>query len=98
MVKQLFNAFMKTGDPCFNISFVISSPDCTFVILRPLMAFIIVFLIPSKKEGKDKESIQSRDTIEESDKNTRKHTTQDSQEVSPFPAGDHKAARNRHRV
>ena len=31
----------------------------------------------------------------ESDKNTRKHHTQESQEVSPFPAGDHKAARNR---
>ena len=28
----------------------------------------------------------------ESDKNTRKHNTQESQEVSLFPAGDHKAA------
>ena len=27
--------------------------------------------------------------------NTRKHNTQESQEVSPFPAGDFKAARNR---
>ena len=33
--------------------------------------------------------------IWESDKNTRKHNTQESQEVNPFPAGDHKAARNR---
>ena len=33
------------------------------------------------------------DTIWESDKNTRKHNTQESQEVSPFRAGDHKAAR-----
>ena len=32
----------------------------------------------------------------DSDKNTRKHHIQDSQEVSPFPAGDHKAAMNRH--
>ena len=31
----------------------------------------------------------------ESDKKTRKHHIQDSQEVSPFPADDHKAARNR---
>ena len=31
----------------------------------------------------------------ESDKNTRKHNTQDSQEVNPFPAGDHMAATNR---
>ena len=30
-----------------------------------------------------------------SEKNTRKHHTQESQEVSPFPAGDHMAARNR---
>ena len=29
-------------------------------------------------------------TIWESDRNTRKHNTQESQEVSPFPAGDHK--------
>ena len=31
----------------------------------------------------------------ESDKNTRKHCIQEIQEVSPFPAGDHKAAMNR---
>ena len=54
----------------------------------------------SKDEGKDQESIRSsttptRDTILEGDKNTRKHHTQESQAVCPFPAGDHKAARNR---
>ena len=56
-----------------------------------------------KEEGKDQELIQSstnvphltRDTIWESYKNTRKHHTQESQEVSPFPVGDHKATRNR---
>ena len=37
----------------------------------------------------------TRDTIWESDKNTRKHRIQESQEVSRFPAGDDKAARNR---
>ena len=31
----------------------------------------------------------------ESDKNTRKHRTQESQEVSPFPAGYLNATRNR---
>ena len=31
----------------------------------------------------------------EGDKHTRKHHIQESQEVSPFPTGDHKAARNR---
>ena len=35
------------------------------------------------------------DTIQESDKNTRKHHTQESKEVSPFPTDDHKAATNR---
>ena len=37
----------------------------------------------------------TRDTLWESDKNTRKHHTQESKEASPFPAGDHKAASNR---
>ena len=32
----------------------------------------------------------------ESDKNSRNHHLHESQEVSPFPTGDHKAARNRH--
>ena len=31
----------------------------------------------------------------ESDKNTRKHHIQESEEASPFPASDHRAARNR---
>ena len=35
----------------------------------------------------------TQDTIWESDINTRKHHIQESQEVSPCPAGDHKAAR-----
>ena len=34
---------------------------------------------------------QTQDTMYESDKNTIKHHKQESQEVSPFPAGDHKA-------
>ena len=34
-------------------------------------------------------------TTSESDKNTIKHHIQESQEVGPFPAGDHKAAMNR---
>ena len=55
-------------------------------------------------ESKKKVTIRNRynhiahltqDTLWESDKITREHQTQESQEVSPFPAGDHKAARNR---
>ena len=37
----------------------------------------------------------SQDTTWESDKNTRKHHIQESQEVRSSPAGDHKAAMNR---
>ena len=37
----------------------------------------------------------AQDTTWESDKNRRKHHIQENQEVSPFPAGDHKAAMNR---
>ena len=37
----------------------------------------------------------TRDTIWENDKNTRKHHTQESQEVMPFLADYHKAERNR---
>ena len=36
----------------------------------------------------------TQDTIWKSDKNTRKHHIRDSQEASPFPAGDQKATRN----
>ena len=50
----------------------------------------------SKEEGKDQESIQSSTEHHVGKwQNTRKHHIQESQEVSPFPAGDHKAAMNR---
>ena len=53
----------------------------------------------SKKEGKDQESIQSSNHLTQ-DTNGRVTTSQlditkESQEVSPFPAGDHKASINR---
>ena len=38
----------------------------------------------------------TQDTTWQSDKNTGKHHIQKGQEVSPFPAGNHKAAMNRH--
>ena len=37
----------------------------------------------------------NQDNTWESNKNTINHHTQESQEVSPFPAGDHKATANR---
>ena len=55
----------------------------------------------SKIEGKGQESIQSstshdprHDMVMEGD--NKKTHIQGSQALSPFPAGDHKAARNRH--
>ena len=53
----------------------------------------------SKKDGKDEESIQSSTTPDpgyqwESDNVTIRHH-KESQEVSPFPAGEHKAITNR---
>ena len=50
-----------------------------------------------KKSVKIKNQVPhlTQDTIWESDKNTRIHYTQESQDVSPFPASAHKAARNR---
>ena len=56
----------------------------------------------SKKEGKDQKLIQSSTTPDQghhmkSNKITIhvKHHTQESQEVSPFPAGNNKATANR---
>ena len=53
------------------------------------------------EECKDQESVQLSTTPDkvhhmERDKNTRKHHTHASKEVSAFPAGDHKAAGSRH--
>ena len=55
----------------------------------------------SKRDCKDQESIQSSTTPDqvhhtgENDKGTRKHHIQESQEVSPFPTANHKAAIDR---
>ena len=56
--------------------------------------------LEGNEEGKDQELIQSCTTPDLRPhigkcKNTRKYDTQESPEVNPFPAGDHKAARNR---
>ena len=56
--------------------------------------------VQSIEEGKDQESIQSSTThgsghLMRKWQKQKKHHIQESQEVSPFPASDHKAARNR---
>ena len=40
----------------------------------------------------------TQNTVWETVKNTRKYNTYESEEVSPFLAGDHKAAINRHDI
>ena len=60
---------------------------------------IFTFSKQSKKEGKDQESIQSSTTPHpgyqwESD-NVTINITNTSQEIIPFPLGDHKASTNR---
>ena len=50
----------------------------------------------SKKEGKDQESIQLSTILDPGKVTTSQlDITNDSQAVSPFPAGDHKASTNR---
>ena len=56
--------------------------------------------LESKDEDKDQESIQSSTKPDPGhhmgkNKNTRRQQILERQEVSTFPAGDHKAARNR---
>ena len=59
----------------------------------------ILFKNLSKLRYKDQQSIQSSTTPDqdtnEKETNSQLDTTDESQEVSPFPAGDHKAHINR---
>ena len=62
--------------------------------------YTIHWSLQSKKECKDKESMQSSATPDQGIYNGKwqkhiKHHKQESQEVSPFPGGDHKASMNR---
>ena len=57
---------------------------------------LMFYDIDSKKNAKIRNRYNLTQDIKwESDKNTRKHHIQESQEASPFPAGDHNAAMNR---
>ena len=63
----------------------------------------ILFVSKVKKKAKVRNlynyvTHMTQDTVwyEKVTKTTIKHHIQGSQEVSPFPTGDHKAARNRH--
>ena len=61
---------------------------------------ISYFLCKVSKEAKIRNRYNqvphlTQDTTRESDRITIKHHSQESQEVSPFPAGDHKVTMNR---
>ena len=73
----------------------------SFLLVRPECVYWLIY--ESLKEGKDQESIQSSTTPDngyqwESDNVTiiQLYITNESQEVSPFPASDHKTSTNRH--
>ena len=80
---------------------------CLTALALELWFYVLVLEVRQIADNKvrKKENIRNRhnqiphpaqDTIWERNKYTRKHHAQESQEVSPFQAGDHKAARNRH--
>ena len=52
-------------------------------------------LIKGKKEGKDQESVQLSTTPDQGKWQRHNRHKYESQEVSPFPAADHKASTNR---
>ena len=70
------------------------------VIFLTVFLFLLRSLIYVKKKAKIKNGNNhvlhmTQDTIWKSNKNTTKHHTQQNKEVSHFPAGDHKIAKNR---
>ena len=70
--------------------------SCLYRIFMPPIVHVPVFYKVSKEKKTRNLYNQvphlTQDTTQESDKTTIKHHTQESQEVSPFPVGDHKAA------
>ena len=81
---------------CYNFS-IIAEPLTN--LLGKRVEFICTYNCQIKKEGKDQESIQSSTTPDpgyqwESDR-SQLDITSESQEVSAFPAGDHRASTNR---
>ena len=71
--------------------------SCADVSIQSLLGFS-PFKVMKKAEIRkryNQVSHLTQDTGWERDKNTAKRLIQESQEVSPFPAGDHKAARHR---
>ena len=91
--------FPKLHKRPFKSRLIANSSSCTSTELSKLLASCLTTIkVRLKAKIRNRyNQIQhlTQDTIWKSDKNTRKHHTQKDQDVSPFPAGDHKAARNR---
>ena len=84
------------SDSCFHVT-LYHSAGREYVSMHHILELL---LSKVRKKGKirldtTKNHNLIQDTILESDK-TQESITQESQGVSPFPAGDHKTARNRH--
>ena len=85
---------METEAYAVAIRISIPSPE----VIKLFSCSIHLFIQVSKKAKIRKRYNQvhlTQDTTLESDKNTRKYHIQESQEVSPFTAGSHKAAKKR---
>ena len=91
---------MRSASRCKKFKDACQTNYCLIEFRNKTQALILYILYKSKKEGKDQESIQSSATPVpgyqwESDNFTITDISNESQEVSPFPAGDHKTLINR---
>ena len=97
IMSRLLHANFRYSSKSLALSrlyLVMHVPGCKAPTQKPVSGYKI------RKKAKIKirhnqESHMTQNTTWKNDKNIRKHHTQKSQEVSPFPAGDHKAAKNR---
>ena len=74
-------------------------PDQPYTLLHIILVQTVCYgTCKSKKEGRDQKTIQSSTTPEQGYKGkvpvSQLDITNKSQEVNPFPAGDHKASTN----
>ena len=84
-------SFSKQNVLATNIDFALVSIDLPSATMPPLQRLYWTEI----RNRYNQAPHQTQDTTWESDKNTIKRQLQESQESSPFPAGDHKATMNR---
>ena len=91
--KLLLTKFQETSPlvPCGDSKVLL----CHVIIMSSWPMWLLNKMKAEIRNQYNQVSHLTLDTIWECDKNTKKYHTQENQDVSPFPAGDHKAARNR---